>query len=293
MVTCAPGALIAQEFRGVGTLGYGHSSVSNGGGDISSFTLDGAGSVNFDSGVHIGFDATIAKIDPDQAGGDVDANEFGLTLNYQFTNGTVLGGYIDHASIDTNPLGSGDFTSYGLSGGYVNNEFGVELFFGETETSPSLPAGVDWVDYGINVRYAATDQFRFGGHYIVSELSGGGSVDLSSWGIGGTYSFANGWSGFAGVSQFDIETVNADATTFGFGAGYNLQQVVKTPALLSLELARTDLSVGGASADVDTIRLGITFALGDSNGEQPLNSVARSVMSPRHNSVSTAINTAF
>ncbi|QFT93100.1 hypothetical protein FIU86_09610 [Roseovarius sp. THAF9] len=293
VVVCLPAGLLAQEFRGVGTLGYAHSSVSNGGGDISSFTLDGAGSVSFDSGVHLGFDGTIAKIDPDGAG-DLDTMDLGLTLNYQFNNGAVVGGYLDHASLDPTGAGSLDVTSYGLSGGYVTNQFGIELFLGESETSPSLPAGADWTDYGVNIRYAASEQFRVGGHYINSELSGGGgSVDIAAWGLGASYSFANGLSGFAGVNHLDISNVNADATTYGIGAGYSLDQVMSTSAMLSLELARTDVSLGAGSADVDTVRLGVTVPLVGANAEPPLNSVSRSVMSPRHNAVSTGLDAAF
>lgn len=77
--------------------------------------------------------------------------------------------------------------------------------------------------------------------------------------------FSNGWSGFAGVNWFDVDNVNLDATTFGVGVGYDLKQVSQVPALVSLELARSDVSLGGTSADVDTIRLGVTFPLGNAN----------------------------
>ena len=129
---------------------------------------------------------------------------------------------------------------------------------------------------------------------MISELSlGSANADLSSFGVGGSYGFTGGWSGFAGVNHFDIDGADTDATTFGMGVGYDLRQVTQTPAIVSLELARTDISSGGQSSDIDTIRFGVTVPLGNGNAEPPLNSVARSVMSPRHNSVSTAINTVF
>lgn len=290
-----PGVVCAQEFQGVGTLGYGHSSISNGGGDLSAYTLEAAGSVGFDNGLHVGLNGRLARLDPDQVANDIDASDFGLTLNYQFKNGAVVGGYVDHANIDVSGTALDvDVTSYGLSGGYVTDTFGAELFIGESETSPSLPSGVDWMDYGLKVRYNASDQFNVGGHVIQSELSQGGvDVDLTSWGVGGSYGFTNGWSGFAGVNWFDIDNVNIDATTFGLGVGYDLKQVSQIPALVSLELARTDLSQGGVSGDIDTIRLGVTLPLGNAKATPPLNSVARSAMSPRHNSLSTLVNTAF
>jgi hypothetical protein len=294
-ISAVPGIVSAQEFQGVGTLGYGHSSISNGGGDVSSYTLEAAGSVSFDSGLHVGLDGRLARVDPDQITNDVDASDFGLKLNYQFKNGAVVGGYVDHANLDVSGTALDvDVTSYGLSGGYVTDSFGAELFIGESETSPSLPGGVDWQDYGLKLRYVASERFRVGGHVIQSELSqGGADIDLTSWGVGGSYGFSNGWSGFAGVNWFDVDNVNLDATTFGVGVGYDLKQVSQVPALVSLELARSDVSLGGTSADVDTIRLGVTFPLGNANGTPPLNSVAHSAMSPRHNSVSTLVNTAF
>lgn len=295
VLSAVPGVMAAQEFQGAGTLGYGHSSISNGGGDLSSYTLDAAGTVSFDNGLHIGLDGRLAKVDPDQVSNDVDAADFGLKLNYQFTSGAVVGGYVDHANLDVSGTTfDGDVTSYGLSGGYVINNFGGEVFIGESETSPSLPSGADWMDYGLKLRYNPAENVRVGGHVIQSELSQGGTdIDLTSWGLGGSYGFANGWSGFAGINRFDVDNVNLDATTFGFGVGYDLKQVSQIPALVSVELARTDLSAGGTSADVDTIRFGVTMPLGKAKGTPPLNSVANAAMSPRHNAVSNLVNTAF
>jgi hypothetical protein len=154
---------------------------------------------------------------------------------------------------------------------------------------------VDWVDYGVNLRYVVSPQARIGGHAMRSDISvpGGRDVEIDSYGIGGDYGFGNGWSGFGGLSYVELDAAGIDATTFGIGAGYDLKQISRVPAAVSLELSRTDLSQPGGGADVDTIRLSVTLPLGNRKNANPLNSVSRSAMSPRHNAVSTLLDAAF
>ncbi len=298
LLTISPGALVAQEFQGAATLGYGQSSASDGGGDLGTFTADAIGSLDFNNGVYWGLDAKYFNADPDDVSGNLSLLDLGTTLNYQFAGGGVIGAYVDYAdeNLDTGlgfDLGA-DATSYGISGGYVAEGFGFEAWLGETSTSPSLPSGVDWTDYGALFRYQASETAVFGAHYVRSDLSGaGGSIDLSSIGIGGYYQFAEGWGAYAGISRQSLGDLDTDATTYGIGLDYDFRQISEFPAQLSLELARTDLDVGGASGNLDTVRLGLTFPLGQRNVATPLNSVARAAMAPRHNALTTLADTVF
>ncbi len=296
MISLTPAIAGAQEFNGAATLGYGQSSISNGGGDFGTFTGDFTGTLSFDNGLHWGFDAKYYNADPDNISGDVSLWDLGTTLNYQFDNGGVLGGYLDYADFDSG-LGlnlSSDVTSYGISGGYVVENAGFEAWIGESETSPSLPNGTDWTDFGARFRYQASDSAVFGGHYVRSDVSGGGvNLDLYSVGLGGYYRFNSGWGTYAGLVHQSFSDLDLDYTTLGIGVDYNLLEISEIPGQVSLELARTDIDVGGASGDIDTLRFGLTFPLGGRTSSTPLNSVARAAMAPRHNALTTLEDTTF
>ncbi len=121
LITITPGVLVAQEFQGVATFGYGQSSASDVGGDLGTFTADAIGNLDFNNGVFWGLDAKYFNADPDDASGNLSLLDLGTTLNYQFAGGGVIGAYVDYAdeSFDTG-LGfdlDTDVTSYGISGG--------------------------------------------------------------------------------------------------------------------------------------------------------------------------------
>ncbi|MDT8327615.1 MAG: hypothetical protein RQ750_09580 [Roseovarius sp.] len=291
-----PLALSAQDAGGAFTLGYGASSVSGPGGNLSTLSLDGVGNIALNNNMNIGLYGSFRNVDENNTSDDLSASDFGLALNYQFFNGVVLGGYLDYANLDFGSFSRDlDATSYGGTLGYVTDTFGAEAFLGGTETSPDLAAGVDWVDYGLNLRYVISPQARIGGHIMRSDISvpNATDVEIDSYGIGGDYGFGNGWSGFAGLSYVELDAANLDATTFGVGVGYDLKQISQLPAALSLELSHTDLNQPGAGTNVDTIRLSVTLPLGNRQNANPLNSVSRSAMSPRHNAVSTLLDSAF
>jgi hypothetical protein len=288
-----PVAAQAQDFSGAVTLGYGLGSISNGGGDIDSLTLDGSGAIQFQNGWVMGLDATLAKMNP-EGPGDFDTTDLGVNFAYQMASGATIGAYGDFMNFDTTGpvLGNTDteVTSYGLNGGYVNDSFGAEFHLGISE----VDGGGDWTDYGVTLRFRPTDATRIGGHWMMSEgdVAGGGSFEITSIGIGADHSFGRGFSAFGGVNFVDADQINTDVTTYGVGIGYDLSAVTSAPINLSLELARSDLDAGAGSVEEDTVRFGVTFALGNAK-RAPENSVARSVMTPRHNALSTLIDTAY
>ena len=288
-----PNTVLAQEFSGAVTLGYGVTSISDGLGDATSPTLDGTGTVSFDNGLHLGFDGSFSHVDPDGAGGDEQIIDLGVSANYQFTSGATVGAYVDHIDFEVNNVfggASADFggTSYGLSAGYVSNVFGAEFHVGTTDTSPSLGGDVDWLDYGLNLRYAPSERTRLGGHWVQTEISTPvGDIELSSVGFGADHQFGMGWSAFGGVNWANLELLDTDLTTFGLGVGYDLSQVTAVPAQISLELARSNLDTPVGDAHADTMRFGVTIPLGRRKTSTPLNSLSRSMMAPRHNAIST------
>jgi hypothetical protein len=119
-------------------------------------------------------------------------------------------------------------------------------------------------------------------------------TNLTSIGIGASHDFGAGITGFGGINRVDFDAANLDTTSYGLGVGYDLSQISSVPGQVSLELARTNLdaSIGG-DVDVDTVRLGVTIPLGASRSQAPLNSLADSVMTPRHNALSTLFDNVF
>jgi len=288
-----PAAGQAQQAGGAVTLGYGHTDLSDGGGDLSSFTLDAAGNIAFNKNVNLGLYGSFVNADPDGAD-DITVGDVGAKLVYQFASGVIVGGYLDHATLDLDDIGDLDATSFGGVTGYVAGDFGAEVFVGATETSPDLPSGVDWVDFGANVRYKVSPTARIGGHLMRSDISGSGEdVEIDTVGIGGDVAFGAGWAAFGGLNHSSVDLDDTDLTTFGIGVSYDLRHMTAIPGAVSVELARSHLDTSVGDADADTIRLGLTFPLGGQENSTPLNSVDRAVIAPRHNSLTTLLNAAF
>ena len=295
MATPAVGS--AQDFSGAATLGYGHSSISNGGGDANSYTLDGRGAFDLRNGFSIGLDGSLVYSDPDGPG-DNGAVDIGAKLQYQLYSGAVFGGYLDYIDLDGSGQfgGDADATSYGLTGGYKGRTLQMEVNLGWTDASVSgLGSTGNWMDYGVNIAYTPTERTKIAGHWQLSDLDTAfGSTNLSSIGIGASHDFGAGFLGFAGITRVDYDAFDIDATSYGLGVGYDLQQVSNLPGQISLELARTNLDAAGfGDANVDTIRLGFTMPLGNRATSAPLNSLADSIMSPRHNAISTLSDNVF
>ncbi|MFX0542390.1 porin [Roseovarius sp. S4756] len=293
-----PGAALSQDVSGAATLGYAHSSVSNGGGDLNAYTVDGAGDITFQNGFAVGLTGSVIHADPDGGGGDIDLTDLGSDLTYTTYSGAMFGGYLDYTDLSGNGLltGSADATSYGLTGGYAGQMLQIKANVGWTDASGAgLGVVSDWMDYGVNVSYTPTERTRIAGHWQLSDVDTNfGGTDLSSVGVGASHDFGAGFVGFGGISRVDFDAANVDATSYGVGVGYDLSQISSVPAQVSLELARTNLDAGAfGDTDVDTVRLGVTIPLGGPSNQTPLNSLSESIMAPRHNALSTLFDNIF
>lgn len=76
----------------------------------------------------------------------------------------------------------------------------------------------------------------------------------------------------------------------GIGLGYDLGAKAGFSATVSLEVAKTDFGTG---SDMDAVRLGLTVPFGAKGPALPMNSVADSILNPRHGAFNAAMTSAF
>lgn len=291
----APTLVIAQDFSGAVTLGYGSSDVEGISEDLSTLSLNGRAGVDFGNGFRLGIDHGVQSIDIDGVAEDVSIVAMGIYGAYRFNNGMSLGGYAEKAKLDVDALATDlSATSYGLMGGYSAGAAHLSGFFGKTTTDPDLPAGVDIRDIGLAVKYAAAPNLTLGASAMRSRISDSVTdLDVDFIGLAGAYGVAENWSLFGGLSRASLDLVDADVTSFGVGVSYDLSSHLRMGSSVSLELARSNASVAGVDGDLDTVRLGLSIPLGGDGFSVPMNSVADSVMAPRHNAITSAVMSAF
>lgn len=285
----------AVDAWGTVTLGYGHTSISDGGGDANSGSIDFSGGVKFNPNLTLNFDASWIKFHPEDYDLDTRAFSAALNLDYRFDNGLLVGAYLEHGKIDEDDL-SGDLsaTSWGLKVGYATDELMAVAFYGKTETDPDLPSGVDVKDWGLNLGYRINDRTSLAANYVRTRLEGfGDHADIDYVDLGASHQLTADWGVFGGASFASLDEADLDVNTFGLGASYYLGNVTQVPATISLEYARSELKVSGSSAHTDTIRLGLTMPLGGKGAKLPLNSVAGAVQNPRHDALSSMILSVF
>ncbi|WP_338092622.1 porin [Salipiger mangrovisoli] len=241
-----------------------------------------------------GFDLSLNKANPEE-GEDFDIPAYGLAMSYAFDNGISAGLYAERFTADSDLLlGTDvDFDSYGLSAGYARDTYKVQAFYGATTTDPEID-DIEIRDFGLMAAIAPTEQLTLSARYVRSTLEVyGESGDWETIELAGTYQINDPWAVFGGASFGSADDLTLDIDTYGFGVSYNLGAVTSVPATLSLELARTDAELLGEDLTADTVRLGVTFPLGNSGAKLPLNSVAGSVQNGRHSALSSSVLAAF
>lgn len=294
----APSLATAQDVSvsGAATLGVGFHDVSDVTQDIRTTSLDGRLDLAFGSGFTFGVDAGHIGIKIDDVPFDFSADFIGLRGGYDFSNGMSLGVYHEQltAGADILPIDI-SLKSTGVSVGYAMEGLKFGAFVGQSKTSPSLGPDIDFNDFGLTAKYSAMPGLTLGAAFLRTTIDTPGTdVDLDFLGLAATYAVNEQISVFGGVSKTSLDLVDIDATTMGLGLGYALPEMGGVNSTVSLELARTDLSVFGTDiGNLDTIRLGLTIPLGPKGSDAPLNSVADSVFNPRHSAINAGLTSAF
>ncbi|RYE48377.1 MAG: porin [Hyphomicrobiales bacterium] len=292
-VLAVPATAQAQEFGGGITLSYGMIDSDDDSTDISSTSIDGRFNLAFENGVDVALEVGTINIGIEDVPFDLTGDFVALDVGYRMSNGMTLGGYVEQLSVGIDVI-SDDLTlkSYGLSAGYEMDDVDLGVFVGRSKTDPDI--GIDVKNFGLTAQYAAAPNLTFGGAYLNANLeSGGADLDVSFTGIAATYAFTDAIVAFGGFSRSSIDIADVDIDTLGIGLGYDLSEMAGFATTVSLELARTTLSSGGFDSDVDTLRLGLTVPLGQKGSSLPINSVADSILNPRHGAINAALTSAF
>lgn len=287
------GLAAAQDFSGAATLGYGRLTVADVDQSASILSLDGKFDVKFDSGLSFGADFSGNSLNVEDVSETLTASTIGLEAAYRFANNISAGAYVEHSRVDIDDFGFNlSATSYGLSGGYAVNGATFKGFVGTTTYDDA--DGVDVVDLGLIAGVQAAPNLFLAGSVLNTNLSDGADdVNLRILGAAAVYGIDDSLTVFAGIADTSLDIEDANLTTFGLGVSYDLTSVASFAASVSLELARTNLDLGGDSGNLDTVRLGVTIPMGGGNAKVPLNSVAGAVMNPRHSAESSAVLSTF
>ncbi|MGP3698076.1 porin [Rhodobacter sp. NSM] len=285
----------AQTVEGAVTLGYGMTDLSGTDADMNTLSLDGRFGLALDNGLRFGVDLSGATTDIEDVSEDVTQSFAGLYGGYGFQNGATLGLYGEQARIDLEDLGDATIRSYGLMAGYQSEGSQITGFYGESDTGDELPDGVDVTDFGATFRYSGLGGATVGASAQRTTISvdGLGDVDFDFIGLAGSYAVQPGWTLFGGISGASLDLIDADLTTLGIGVAYDLSDVMHTNASVSLEVARSELEIAGADGDATSLRLGLSIPLGARGFSVPMNSVADSVLNPRHSAITSADFSAF
>lgn len=289
----APTLAVAQEMSGAVTLGFGDHEVADIDQGLSTASLDGRMNLAFANGMTFGVNAGYLDLGIDGAPIDINGTFVGLDVGYKMASGLSFGAYAEQLTADAGIGIDLTLKSIGAKAGYQTGDLDFGAFLGRTSVSPDI-TGLEADTIGFSARYTAMDNLTLGGSFQRASLSAGGSeeIDIDLIGIAGAYDINAQFSLFGGVSRTTIDEADLDITTTGLGVGYNLD-LGGVSSMVSLELARTDLSAFGGGTDLDTVRLGFTLPLGGSGAAAPLNSVADSIFNPRHGAVNAALTGAF
>jgi hypothetical protein len=287
-----PGLAAAEiTVTGGATLTYGKLDGAFGPGDMKEKGIDGRMKLDFGNGILFG--VQVGKIDMPVSGTPVSLQgEFiALDAAYRFANGMRVGAYADRLTmgIDLSPV---DLTlkTNGLSLGYEGQGFDVEAFVGKTSVSPPIGT-IDIKNKGVAVSYTGQPGLEAGATWLRAELSSGGaSENIDFKGVAASYVFKDSFIVYGGMSKADFFLGGSDLDTMGIGLGYDLGAKAGFSATVSLEVAKTDFGTG---SDMDAVRLGLTVPFGAKGPALPMNSVADSILNPRHGAFNAAMTSAF
>lgn len=207
LLTAAAALMMATPAMAQGYVDVSYMNADVfGSGDIDTFSLGGAAAL----GANFQLDARYAHL---EATGSADAFQIGGHL---FSRGPqwLWGGYVGYTDLDS----SGEWTA----------AFQTQFYMSRTTLSGDLvysdPEGSSTDFWGLDgeLRHFATDNFSIQGNLGFGQVSGGGSADTWSAGIGAEWQMTSApISIYGGYQRFDIDGAPDATDAFGIGARWN------------------------------------------------------------------------
>ena len=293
LALCAlPNLAAADAFSGNLSLGYANLTVD--GESEQTTSLTGQVELETDAGLVASarFDRLSGKLEGGL--GNLGTTLMGVSAGYKVTPALGLGVYVERSEIDLTDFGDlAQMNSYGVTLGYQAYGVDLEAFYGRSTTEEDM-GGVKIEDMGLFSRTQFGPALTLASNAVVTRISDSGdSAMLMQSGLAVVYAANDQVTVFGGVSRTSPDGLDVEATTSGLGVSYDTSAMTSFGSVLSLELARTTLSVDTLSEDLDTVRLGLTIPFGAAASKVPGSSVAGSVMTPSHSAVSSLLLTAF
>lgn len=283
LISTAPVLAQAETITGGMTLTY--TELSNDFGDMETKGLDGRVGIDMDNGFSFGIEMGQSSMSVTGVPVDLEAEFYGLNAKYGFGNGMSAGVFMDRFSvgIDGLPIEL-TLKTNGVTFDYEGNGFEAEVFYGTTDIT-----SLDVDNYGVAGSYTGVEGLEIGAAFHRAQLSmGGDSADLDFSGVAGTYLVTPSLMVFGGTGQLDLLGLG-DLDSTGLGVSYGLGAGAGFSTSLSLEVARTALE----GENLDVIRVGLTIPLGKQGPVLPMNSVADSILNPRHGALVAGLTAGF
>lgn len=284
-----PGLLAAEGMNSTFTLGYSNSTMDVFGDEVelgtTTFDIDTSFMFGASFGVDLGLGFSSSDISINGSPTLVSADLIGLSIEpvYYFGNGAYAGLYYRTGDLDISltslPITFGvDTVNSGLFGGYATDMYGVEMFYGTSDTDPGITI-FDITDLGVSGFYRIAPNAEIFGSYIQTKFDDGSDdLTFTTYSIGGQYDLNGGFSVFGSFGGLNVggsivSSADIDATQFAIGGSYDLSNAgIGMPAILSVEFSRTTLNLDTLlDTEVDTIGVGITFPVGAGASTMPQN----------------------
>ena len=255
-----------------GTVSISTTAIDVEGSDFRLNALNVVTDINFSNSFSIGLDLDNGR--QSLADGiDVNMKRVQIEPTWTFENGAYVGAYFQTASTDVSIL-SVTLDNVGVFGGYAQERWSVDAYFGETSTGFAMLDEAEATNAGLTFSANPTENLELFGHHARADLKGSGSAgDITLSALGAEYNYDNGLMTYAAAGTFEADFFG-DTTLqhFAIGGGAQLSKLgLNAPGMLTLELAKTD---GDSGIDQNQVTLGWVFGIGNGDAT-PLNGIAR------------------
>lgn len=255
-----------------GTVSISTTTIDVEGSNYRLNALNVVSDINFSDSFSIGLDLDNGR---QSISDDITVNlkRFQIEPTWTFENGAYVGAYFQTASTDITFI-SVTLDNVGVFGGYAQESWSVDAYFGETSTGIGISAETEARNAGLTFSANPTQKLELFGHYARAEIEDSGDTgEISLSALGAEYAFDNGIMTYAAAGTFEADFLG-DTTLkhLAIGTGAKLSAIgLKAPGMLTLELARTD---GDFGIEQNQVTLGWVFGIGNGNAT-PLNGIAR------------------